>query len=197
MSKIPIYVVSIKDSLRKKNIEQELRNYNFSYIDAVVGSDQNKDYINNINNQKWVKKRYKRKLALGEIGCSLSHKKIYQKIIEDDTEWAIILEDDINLRKDIESLLIINNELLNKDTLYILGAQQHLDSEDMIITLKKNSLRIDKNIIFYDTFLSSKYIYRTAAYLIHKEVAKKILTFTSQKFCVADDWYIFHKYKNV
>lgn len=195
MSKIPIYVVSIKDSPRKKSIEQELKNYSFTYIDAVVGADKNKDYINNINNQEWVKKRYKRKLSPGEIGCALSHIKIYQKMIENDIEWAMIFEDDISIRENIKSLLTISRNLLKKNTLYILGAQQHLDSEKMIITLKRKNLKIDENIIFYDTFLSSKYIYRTAAYLIHKDVAKKILNFTNQKFCIADDWYIFHKYK--
>ena len=36
-----------------------------------------------------------RKLLLGEIGCGLSHIKIYQKMVEEDIQCACILEDDI------------------------------------------------------------------------------------------------------
>ncbi|HAU5545175.1 glycosyltransferase family 25 protein [Proteus mirabilis] len=195
MTKIPIYVISIKNSPRKKNIEKELEKYNFSYIDAVVGADEDSKTIENINTQEWVKKRYGRILSYGEIGCSLSHIKAYQEIIENNIEWAIIFEDDIIIEKNIENLLNIDKKLLNKNTLYILGAQQYLNSEKLIIKTKKESIKVDKDIIFYHTLYSSKYIYRTASYLINKDTAKKILDFTNHKFCIADDWYIFNKYK--
>ncbi|WP_252342793.1 glycosyltransferase family 25 protein, partial [Escherichia coli] len=39
-----------------------------------------------------TKFRYRRRVGKNEIGCSLSHQKVYRDIIKNNIEWAIILE---------------------------------------------------------------------------------------------------------
>ena len=54
-----------------------------------------------------------RKLTLGEIGCAMSHIKVYQKIIDEKIEIAIILEDDAIVSN---HFLLIVNDIIRKIT---------------------------------------------------------------------------------
>jgi glycosyl transferase family 25 len=190
---IPIFVISLQNSDRRAAIGKTLENYSFQFIDAICGKKLSLSMINDVNNSKWVKKRYKRKLTTGELGCALSHIKAYNKIISEKIEWALILEDDIKLNKELSALLESPINTWNKDHLYILGAQDFLDSKKLIIKSRYGKIELKDEITFHKTISSYKYIYRTASYLIHRETAKKIISFTKNNFCLADDWFIFKK----
>lgn len=41
------------------------------------------------------KVRYPRELTKGEVGCFLSHRKCWQKLLDSTEDWALIMEDDI------------------------------------------------------------------------------------------------------
>lgn len=41
--------------------------------------------------------KYRYKISLGELGCYYSHRVIWQKIIDEDIKYAIVLEDDANI----------------------------------------------------------------------------------------------------
>lgn len=43
--------------------------------------------------------RYPRPLTPGEVGCFLSHRKCWEKLVESDDDWALILEDDCIFHK--------------------------------------------------------------------------------------------------
>jgi glycosyl transferase family 25 len=39
--------------------------------------------------------RFTRELTMGEVGCFLSHRKCWEKLIASDQQWALIIEDDV------------------------------------------------------------------------------------------------------
>ncbi|MCW2488637.1 glycosyltransferase family 25 protein [Candidatus Symbiopectobacterium sp. NZEC127] len=195
MSNIPIFIVSLKDSIRRASIDKQLNGYDYQFVDAVDGKTLVDDFINKINASEWVRRRYKRSLSAGEIGCSLSHMSIYHMMKVNNIEWAIILEDDVILETDIYPLVNSDVNFLNKNSLYVLGAQDYLDSEKLIITSRFSDFSINEKIVFKKTIASSKYIYRTAAYLINQSVAGSIYQFSNNDFCLADDWDVFYKKK--
>ena len=45
------------------------------------------------------KTEFPRELSLGEIGCFLSHRKCWERLVESQEEWALIMEDDIIFSK--------------------------------------------------------------------------------------------------
>ena len=112
---IPVYVINLTRSvLRKKHIIDQLNNADvpFKIIDAVDGAElSDQEILNNNDFGLWKMGSRTRHLFKGEIGCVLSHFKIYQKMIEDNIEVACILEDDIELQKDFKEFL--NYENLN------------------------------------------------------------------------------------
>lgn len=195
---IPIFVVSMPNSARRLSMTSKLKDMEFEYLDAIVGKFFLNE-IDQINNTEWVKNRYKRNLTAGEFGCSESHKKIYKKIIELKIPWVIILEDDVDFSINFQKIINNNIEDFNPENIYIFGCQEGLDSSRYIVLSENKNLDLGE-IKFRKCLSSDRYIYRTAAYLISSKVAENIISFTKNKYCLADDWDVFHKeniYKSI
>ncbi|EMF0918947.1 MULTISPECIES: glycosyltransferase family 25 protein [Providencia] len=189
-----IYVLSLKDSKRRSIFSQNNHFLVGDYIffDAVEGKLLSNDYIRSINEST---KRYKRSIGKNEIACADSHIAIYQDMIKKEIEWAIIFEDDVIIDKKISQLITYEKNNLDKMSIYILGGQDGLPSKEMIVTSKKDKIMVSDNIELKKTIASSKYIYRTCCYLIHLELAKKIVEKRKTHFFLADDWSFLHKNK--
>ncbi|MCL2380188.1 MAG: glycosyltransferase family 25 protein [Treponema sp.] len=102
-----IYVISLPDSLdRQQFIKSQLdsRRTPFEFIPAVNGRALSEVERNSLYDSSKAKS-YKRELTHGEIGCALSHKFVYEKMIKDNVKQAVILEDDITLKPDFFLLL--------------------------------------------------------------------------------------------
>ena len=74
-----------------------------------------------ITRKKFIKNTLAKDLLAGEIGCSLSHLKVYQEIVNRGTPWSIILEDDAQLVTDISPLFDEITQLEQKWDLVLLG----------------------------------------------------------------------------
>lgn len=86
-----------RSSVRRERMNFLLKNtaLDYEYISAVDGkalSDEEKNILFNI---KKSINYYARDILAAEIGCTLSHQKIYRKIVSEDINYALILEDDI------------------------------------------------------------------------------------------------------
>jgi len=110
--KIPIFIINLKKDTQKKLHMQELcAKYGLQpeFIEAVDGKsltveDMAKTYSNALAIEKLG-----RELSKGEIGCALSHKNVYKKMIDENIEMALILEDDVDFdNKLVKSLREIN-----------------------------------------------------------------------------------------
>jgi glycosyl transferase, family 25 len=47
----------------------------------------------------WFGLFHGRQITKGELGCALSHRSAYRKIIDEKLDWALILEDDVSVEK--------------------------------------------------------------------------------------------------
>lgn len=91
-------LADISDQLQKQNID-------FERIDAVDGRLLTPEQIEQVSPSALAKTSYHRQLGLGEIGCALSHKKAWQQIIDQQLDFAIVLEDDIKLADNFNQVL--------------------------------------------------------------------------------------------
>lgn len=96
-----IYIINLDRAIeRKKSVEQELLKTDipFQFISAVN--------INTVDTLKHkVLNGYKRPLIPAEVACFLSHFKVKELFLKSKYDFAIIIEDDIQLLKDFDSLV--------------------------------------------------------------------------------------------
>ena len=87
---IKILVINMEHSIdRREHIKKILKGFNYEFISAVNGKK--------LNNFNVITRHSLRPLTRGEVGCFLSHKKVYQKIVNSNESHCLVLEDDINL----------------------------------------------------------------------------------------------------
>ncbi|MCG7562014.1 MULTISPECIES: glycosyltransferase family 25 protein [Pseudoalteromonas] len=59
--------------------------------------------------------RYHRHLTPGEIGCYISHYRIYEKVVNENLPYALVLEDDLHIEDSLASLLALIPDLKGWD----------------------------------------------------------------------------------
>ncbi|WP_239326534.1 glycosyltransferase family 25 protein [Snodgrassella gandavensis] len=87
-------------------VKQQLENLGIAFerVSAVDGNcltDEQKVFFN----QQRFALECKRKAVNGEIGCALSHQAVWQRIVAENIPYALILEDDVQLKPELVSLL--------------------------------------------------------------------------------------------
>lgn len=89
----------------------------------------------------------------GQIGCALSHKKIWRQIVENQTPISIIMEDDVYFNPDFRNILnkIIFQAPKGWDIIYLgcLGACDPLNRYDLfnrVLSITSNSIPISENL---------------------------------------------------
>jgi len=188
--KLPIFVINMeKDKERKAYITKKLNEYqlSFDFINAVDGRLLDEKYIKQMISKNKAIDSIGREMSRGEIGCAMSHLHVYQKMVEEDIEQAIILEDDIDINYDNFNEIIdfLAKENNNKP-------QVHLLTES-ISYLSKNTQKIDGiyNIARVVQALS------TAGYVINQSAAKQMLGINKKVWIVADDWVRYRMHTDV
>lgn len=95
-----IYILSLKDSVSRHESLKE----HMSYVDYEIfwGTDKKELPAQIINDKSFYDdnahrntKRTKRSMILGECACADSHRRIYQDIIDNGYQRALIFEDDV------------------------------------------------------------------------------------------------------
>lgn len=109
---LKIFVINLersKDRLDRVTSLFEAENISFERIDAIDGKTEKK-LVNQHRYSRIPMHKWFRPLTDGEIACALSHLKAYQEIIDQDLDYALILEDDFVLQDGWrECLLAIQN----------------------------------------------------------------------------------------
>ena len=122
-----IYVITLKRATdRHLHIQQELDGLHYSIFYGADKNDLNLEQLT-------LKKEYDPELAIkknvmhkrmtaGEVGCSLSHKMIYEEVIKQQYNKVLILEDDVVIdREKIRLFDSISRELPDNWQLWYLG----------------------------------------------------------------------------
>ncbi len=81
---------------RQDNIIQQMSNLNLvaQRVSASVGKDLSVEEKSFIDYDKFLC-LMKRTITDGEIGCALSHRRIWKYILENDIDYALVMEDDV------------------------------------------------------------------------------------------------------
>lgn len=173
----PIFIISLKDSTRRKEISARLNSLelDFQFVDAVYGKELTQEQLKQIDFEYYPQKyAAKKPLTLGEIGCALSHIKMYEHIVANNIPEAIILEDDAIVSLYFKQIL--------KDVLRKVPARREIIFFDhgkaKVFPIMRNLVERYRLARYLKPSKNSKRsIIRTTAYLITQDGAKKLLKF--------------------
>jgi glycosyl transferase, family 25 len=107
----PIFVINLpQHTERKKLIEEQFKKFKISNYEIISGIDgKNLSCKDSKNDPIKTYKFISRQLSNTEIGCALSHLKVYKIIVEKKLNYAIVLEDDAILQDGFLENLDLNN----------------------------------------------------------------------------------------
>lgn len=83
----------------------------FERVEAIDGKTLSDSVVEEVSPAHVVSKTYHRSLSKAEVACSLSHRKAWRKIVEDDLDFAIVLEDDAEILDNFPRVLDLLAEL--------------------------------------------------------------------------------------
>lgn len=200
---------------RLTNISKQLNNLWIKYevFPAIYWKSLTKKELENLYDNKKAKEYLWRDLTLWEVGCALSHYLLFKKIVEENIDLALVLEDDAIISKNIKQIYKkLNNKLEKND--YVLLSYSIFDKDELkkywwyIYNNFFKKWKIIKSIIhclwmlsfsildYFLIFLSKifwpfiikkyKPQYSTVWYFITKEWAKKLLKIHDKIFLPSD-----------
>ncbi|BEH99513.1 glycosyltransferase family 25 protein [Edwardsiella ictaluri] len=180
-----VFIINLKRDLQKKHeIINECDQLNISHeiIEAVSGIDLSATEIDHL-----IDKDAQIYLTKGEIGCSLSHLRIYQKIISEDLPYALILEDDAILHDDLSEVIHAIENVIDKE------------KSHAYLLYKTNCVYSNKEIKLsekYSLYESNAPTY-THGYVVTNKTARLITEINTPVRLEADAWRNFYFEKNI
>ncbi len=105
-----VFVINLdKSTERMAFMHQQLEQLNIEYerVPAVYGKDLSETEVQAVFNESDNLAKYDKVLNVGEIGCYLSHINCWNMMVEQELDFALILEDDSVLNEEL--LLLINS----------------------------------------------------------------------------------------
>lgn len=103
----PVWVLNLERSRdRRTYMEGQLRelNWQFEIIPAVDGKCLSADELKCYSPQQALK-FVNRELSPGEIGCALSHARLWERIVTENIQEVLILEDDVDIDGELMGVL--------------------------------------------------------------------------------------------
>lgn len=180
--KVKTYLISLKNSTeRRERVMEEISRYPFmdmEWVEAVNGKELTEEETDRLFDRKQFRSRYRREPLPGEIGCTLSHRECYRRLLRSENEYALIVEDDVCFPnpEDVEPVF---KRVLG---LYPLN-------EACMITFTRHMIYYPKEF----SVIGKYTLYRlwsasgTCAYLVNKQAARRLLSI-ERPFLVADDF---------
>lgn len=185
MVDIPVFVVNLeRDTARRESILKECRKYAIEpeIINAVYGKSLTDEELSVM-----VMDHEENGLTRGEIGCSLSHISIYNRMVHDSIPIALVLEDDAVIGDGIlEAIrdIVEFNRTTDKPSIYHMGQPKAY--------IKSFPTRLE-SITLYPIFRSDL----THGYMINLKAAEKLSKFLFPVRFTADDWKYFKYTQNI
>lgn len=162
----PIWVLNLeRASDRRQSMEKQLTElqWQFEFIQALDGNCLNAEARKSYSAWQAIK-IVKRELSPGEIGCALSHAKLWARIVAENIEEVLILEDDV---------------LLTPDLMRVLERRHLFPADWELINLKTDAAKIPFGPSVYSNYRVCHFqedANRTCGYLINHKGAKKLCT---------------------
>jgi glycosyl transferase family 25 len=210
---IPIFVISLPQATQKQElVKKHMQNLGipFEFVYGVDGRllseeelqkvfDRKKSY----NYYKWYRNRKGIagvELSRGEIGCTLAHRKVYQKIVDENIKLAVVLEDDVLVTKDflpvIEKALasiersyagkiIIKLDVTLQTSLGGYGKIGMIVKDTLARFMRPIQIRIDKELAIVKSPMNFG---GAQGYIIDNNAARAMLGVNNPVFVISDEW---------
>lgn len=185
---IKIFVITLHDTNRINSVYQQLEGYDVEYVSATQTS-----LVDSIRNGSFDYEKYRKLdknfLPDNAVGCTLSHNAVYKKILENDIEGALILEDDFILNYPNKVLISVIEDIVRSGVELCLLGYSKMNAFDLFNYNLSNpfticvKLNADFNIC-KRTFNTTS---GTVGYYIRNTAAKKIID-AGIPYYVADEW---------
>ena len=188
LEEFKVYIINLKQSReRKDSILKEIDRQNiknFEIIEAVDGNKLKKEELNHfIFKNKKNYNPWSPKLTYSQIGCALSHIKIYKEFVNSNYKYALILEDDAifldNFTTNLQKFILEN--LKFKKQILLLSELKEFLKTPIDATEKYKVVRVT-NAFF------------THSYFINKEAARSLIEFNYPIKTWADNFVLFKIY---
>lgn len=127
------------------------------------------------------------RLSPGQIGCAMSHLAIYRRMIEQDLDCALVVEDDVVLPADIHGILQAITPMLRRGEVIQLN-----NWKDGDCLLSRVSMSEIAGLSLYYP-LNATALGSACAYLIDRQVAENILKVNFPLRVTADNWEYFYQ----
>ena len=180
-----IFVINMKTSVKRRKImEEQLKNLglDFEIFEAVRGDSLSEEEIMSYYDKEFYASRpgY---FTAGMAGCTISHFLLYKKIVEEKIETCLILEDDMQVGKDLPVLIDRLAEEIKRDEVIMLFYQSYLP----IKLSKSPTIALNHKFNLYQV-TETIGLRSTGGYIIHYEAAKSMLEKLVPFRAFPDDW---------
>jgi len=190
---LDIFVISLEKSLDRRALiqnEMDRLDLHFSFFKAVDGAVINPNFQKQMEKLRYQAYKNISKLrdlievVPGEVGCALSHIKIYSHIVKNNIPIALILEDDSEINADLKKIIQdpLLLELAKKNIFEVLNLACVSASRKPVLRFL-GRVRISNNQIIGKP---AQTIAGTSCYLLTLNGAKKLLDVSIPPRYVAD-----------
>lgn len=158
----------------------------YEFFPAVYGKEiKNLDEV--YDKERALKAR-KHELTVGEIGCALSHRAIYKKMIDENIRQALILEDDIEILPHFFEVYKALSSFDVGNKIILLGTNA---------TKRKKMIWKKKLTDTHSMYLVLNSYAGTYGYVIGLKAAKKIYEHSDKVFLTADEWKYYRRLSQI
>lgn len=176
-----VYVINLpSDAKRKAYIQDVLRKQEFgniSFVEAIYGKSLAKHEKERLFDGAAFTRKYAKIPNDAQIGCTLSHRKCYERFLESGEDCCLVFEDDI----------VPKSKLLP----YVAEVQQFIESSKVpVIVLLSGWFWYTKKLRTGNIALGSLYTgFLSHSYMMNARAARLLLE--KKPYYVADDWHEF------
>ena len=177
-----IFVISLPDAAdRRAFVSAQLARagLEFEFVDAVRGKDVRDDPA--FYDRGKALRIELRDLTGGEIGCALSHQKVYSIMAERGLAYALVMEDDAVVSPDLPEVLRVLEPRIRPNDLIQLE-RCDVFSRKGIEPLVGPYRLVEPRMVTYGSMCQS------AGYVVTREAAEKIAAINRPVYVPADSW---------
>ncbi len=178
---IKIFIISLlNNSERRKEILSQCYKLKLDVeiYNAIEGATLSPDFLENE-----VVDYPRCKLTLGVIGCALSHRKVYERIIKEGLSCALILEDDAHINSELINTLnqIELNVPSQENSLYLLTPPESY--------YKNKVIKLGNDVTFHKVCYASL----TMGYVVTQRAAQSLVKINTPIRWESDSWAYFNR----
>ncbi len=183
------YLINMESAVaRRKHMHFQFKKYHVAHewVRATNGRALTEEQLADIANLEAIAAQ-PLKLSRGAIGCALSQKEVYDRMVRDNVEVALVLEDDMMFTKDVVPILQkIEREIRPGEIILLYyfsteGAKPEFSTVEEIAPLYEH----------YQLMYPANEVRSAAAYVLTRETARRLSEAILPVQVEADDWMAF------